>query len=253
MSTTTHDGLPPLHTHKSSRRTTANRVFVVVHFSAILALLYRLTLSLLHSTTPTSFFITLTFLISDTLPAFTYTTTQSVRMKPIYRTEFPENLKGVVQEPDFPALDVFICTTDPYKEPPTNVVNTALSVMAYDYPTEKVSVYVSDDGGSALTLSAFMEAAKFASHWLPFCRNNNIVGRCPEAYFETDHSRSPEAEKIKIMYQGMKVKVNNVIERGKVDQEYLTGEREIQAFSKWMDGFTRQDHPAVIQVFFSFK
>nr|XP_017191507.2 cellulose synthase-like protein G3 [Malus domestica] len=129
-----------------------------------------------------------------------------------------------------------------------NVVNTALSVMAYDYPTEKVSVYVSDDGGSALTLFAFMEAAKFASHWLPFCRNNNIVGRCPEAYFETDHSRSPEAEKIKIMYQGMKVKVNNVIERGKVDQEYLNGEREIQAFSKWMDGFARQDHPAVIQL-----
>ncbi|KAB2620742.1 cellulose synthase-like protein G3 [Pyrus ussuriensis x Pyrus communis] len=248
MSTTTHDGLPPLHTHKPSRRTTANRVFVVVHFSAILALLYRHTLSLLHSTTLTSFLITLTFLISDTLLAFMYTTTQSVRMKPIYRTEFPENLKSVVQEPDFPALDVFICTADPYKEPPMNVVNTALSVMAYDYPTEKVSVYVSDDGGSALTLFAFMEAAKFASHWVPFCRTNNIVERCPEAYFETDYSRFPEAEKIKIMYQGMKVKVNNVIERGKVDQEYLTGEREIQAFSKWTDGFTRQDHPAVIQV-----
>ncbi|KAM1736610.1 hypothetical protein ACFX12_014951 [Malus domestica] len=248
MPTTTHDGLPPLHTHKPSRRTTANRVFVVVHFSAILALLYRHTLSLLHSTTLTSFFITLTFLISDTLLAFMYTTIQSLRMKPIYRTEFPENLKRVVEEPDFPALDVFICTADPYKEPPMNVVNTALSVMAYDYPTEKVSVYVSDDGGSALTLFAFMEAAKFASHWLPFCRNNNIVERCPEAYFETDHSRFPEAEKIKIMYQGMKVKVNNVIERGKVDQEYLTGKREIQAFNKWTDGFTRQDHPAVIQV-----
>ncbi|CAL9030454.1 unnamed protein product [Prunus brigantina] len=246
--TTTHNDLP-LHTHKRSRRTTANRVFAVVHSCAILALLYRHALSLLHSTSLTSFLITLTFLISDSILAFMLSTTQSSRMTPIYRKEFLENLKRVVKESDFPALDVFICTADPFKEPPMNVVNTALSVMAYDYPTDKVSVYVSDDGGSALTLFAFMEAAKFASHWLPFCRENNIVECCPEAYFETDHSRLPEADKIKIMYQGMKVMVNNVIERGKVgDDQYITGERERLAFRKWTDGFTRQDHPTIIQV-----
>ncbi|PQP99711.1 cellulose synthase-like protein G3 [Prunus yedoensis var. nudiflora] len=192
--TTTHNDLP-LHTHKRSRRTTLNRVFVVVHSCAILALLYRHALSLLHSTSLTSFLITLTFLISDSILAFMYSTAQASRMTPIYRKEFPENLKRVVKESDFPALDVFICTADPFKEPPMNVVNTALSVMAYDYPTNKISVYVSDDGGSALTLFAFMEAAKFARHWLPFCRENNIVERCPEAYFETDHSRLPEADK----------------------------------------------------------
>ncbi|KAL6280622.1 hypothetical protein ACE6H2_017503 [Prunus campanulata] len=245
--TTTHNDLP-LHTHKRFRRTTANRVFAVVHSCAILALLYRHALSLLHSTSLTSFLITLTFLISDSILAFMYSTTQSSRMTPIYRKEFPENLKRVVKESDFPALDVFICTADSFKEPPMNVVNTALSVMAYDYPTDKVSVYVSDDGGSALTLFAFMEAAKFASHWLPFCKENNIVERCPEAYFETDHSRLPEADKIKIMYQGMKVMVNNVIERGKVGDEYITGERERLAFRKWTDGFTRQDHPTIIQL-----
>ncbi|XP_021831798.1 cellulose synthase-like protein G3 [Prunus avium] len=245
--TTTHNDLP-LHTHKRSRRTTANRVFAVVHSCAILALLYRHALSLLHSTSLTSFLITLTFLISDSILAFMYSTAQASRMTPIYRKEFPENLKRVVKESDFPALDVFICTADPFKEPPMNVVNTALSVMAYDYPTDKVSVYVSDDGGSALTLFAFMEAAKFARHWLPFCRENNIVERCPEAYFETDHSRLPEADKIKIMYQGMKVMVNNVIERGKVGDEYITGERERLAFRKWTDGVTRQDHPTIIQV-----
>ncbi|KAI5329223.1 hypothetical protein L3X38_028620 [Prunus dulcis] len=245
--TTTHNDLP-LHTHKRSRRTTANRVFAVVHSCAILALLYRHALSLLHSTSLTSFLITLTFLISDSILAFMYSTAQSPRMTPIYRKEFPENLKRVVKESDFPALDMIICTADPFKEPPMNVVNTALSVMAYDYPTDKVSVYVSDDGGSALTLFAFMEAARFASHWLPFCRENSIVERCPEAYFETDHSRLPEADKIKIMYQGMKVMVNNVIERGKVGDEYITGERERLAFRKWTDGFTRQDHPTIIQV-----
>lgn len=61
---------------------------------------------------------------------------------------------------------MFVCTADPYKEPPIGVVNTVLSLMAYDYPTEKLSVYVSDDGGSQLTLFALVEAAKFAKHWL---------------------------------------------------------------------------------------
>ena len=79
------------------------------------------------------------------------------------------------------------------------VVNTALSVMAYDYPMEKISVYVSDDGGSQLTLFAFMEAAKFASYWLPFCRKNNIVERNPEVYFASKNSSFSDAEKIKVI------------------------------------------------------
>ncbi|KAK9994693.1 hypothetical protein SO802_024396 [Lithocarpus litseifolius] len=83
----------------------------------------------------------------------------------------------------FPALDVLICMADLYKEPAIRLVSTALSVMAYDYQTEKILVYVSDDGGSQLTLFACMEAAKFASHGLPFCRKMNIIDRSPEAYF----------------------------------------------------------------------
>lgn len=66
-----------------------------------------------------------------------------------------------------------------------SVVNTALSVMAYDYPVEKLSVYLSDDGGSDLTLFAFMEAAKFAKHWIPFCRMNNIMMRSPKDYLDS--------------------------------------------------------------------
>ena len=79
-------------------------------------------------------------------------------------------------------------------------VNTALSVMAYDYPPEKLSIYVSDDGGSQLTLFALMEAAKFARHWLPFCRENNVMDRCPEAYFNSVFyaNRSLEADNMKV-------------------------------------------------------
>ncbi|KAK4601248.1 hypothetical protein RGQ29_010706 [Quercus rubra] len=243
---TTHG--PPLHTFEFSRLKFFNRVFATVYTCAILALLYHHVLTLLNSTNLSSFFITLSLLISDIVLAFMWAATQSCRLNSIYRKEFPENLKRVVKESDFPALDVFICTADPYKEPPMGVVNTALSVLAYDYPTEKISVYVSDDGGSQLTLFAFMEAAKFASHWLPFCRKNNIVERNPEAYFASNNSWPSEAEKIETMYHSMKIKVENVVKRGKVGDEYIIGEEEQKTFNKWKDSFTRQDHPTVIQV-----
>ncbi|KAH7513712.1 hypothetical protein FEM48_Zijuj11G0010100 [Ziziphus jujuba var. spinosa] len=244
---------PTLHTANVSRRTTMNRVFAVVYAMAIMALLYRHALTLhLHSTTVSSFFIYLCMLISDLVLAFMWTMLQSIRMRPVYRKEFPENIKKLVRESEFPALDVFICTADPYKEPPMRVVNTALSVIAYDYPTEKVSLYVSDDGGSAPTLFALMEAAKFASHWLPFCRKNNVAERCPDAYFAANHfssSSDSETQKIKILYESVKVKVENVVERGKVGEEYIVHERDLQAFSKWnTPEFTRHEHPTVIQV-----
>ena len=95
----------------------------------------------------------------------------------VYRSEFFENLEMVMKKSDFPALDVFICIADPYKEPPIRLVSMALSVIAYDYPTKKISVYVSDNGGSQLTLFACMEAAKFVSHWLPLCRKTKIIDR----------------------------------------------------------------------------
>nr|XP_048319849.1 cellulose synthase-like protein G3 isoform X4 [Ziziphus jujuba var. spinosa] len=244
---------PTLHTANVSRRTTMNRVFAVVYAMAIMALLYRHALTLhLHSTTVSSFFIYLCMLISDLVLAFMWTMLQSIRMRPVYRKEFPENIKKLVRESEFPALDVFICTADPYKEPPMRVVNTALSVIAYDYPTEKVSLYVSDDGGSAPTLFALMEAAKFASHWLPFCRKNNVAERCPDAYFAANHfssSSDSETQKIKILYESLKVKVENVVERGKIGEDHIVHERDRQAFSKWnTPGFTRHEHPTIIQV-----
>ncbi|KAL5551587.1 hypothetical protein UlMin_001763 [Ulmus minor] len=251
LSTTT--GRPTstaLHTAYPSRRTTANRIFAAIYASALLALFYHHTNNLLfHSTTFSSFFTSSSLLIADFVFAFMWLATQSFRMRPLYREEFPENLKRVLKkESDFPAIDVFICTADPYKEPPMGVVNTALSVMAYDYPAEKISVYVSDDGGSALTLFAIFEAAKFAGHWLPFCRKNDVVQRCPEAYFAANPSTTSETDKLKSLYESMKVRVENVVERGKVDDQYITDEQYHQGFAKWTDGFTRQDHPTVIQV-----
>lgn len=63
------------------------------------------------------------------------------------------------------------------------VINTVLSAMAYNYPSNKLSVYLSDDGGSELTFYALFKASIFSKHWVPFCRRFNIEPRSPEAYF----------------------------------------------------------------------
>ncbi|KAH6783452.1 cellulose synthase like G3 [Perilla frutescens var. hirtella] len=176
------------------------------------------------------------------------------RMNPVHRQEFPENLEKVLDRRDYPAMDIFICTADPHKEPPLGVVNTALSVMAYDYPTEKLSVYVSDDGGSELTMFAFMEAAKFGKLWLPFCRENNIIDRCPDAYFSTNYALTANTVEIKMMYESMKLKIESVVERGKVSEEYISSEEEHQILSKyWAKDFSRQNHPSIVQVLLNSK
>ena len=193
-------GPPPLHTVKPMGITIFNRMFATVYALAILALFYHHTKTLLCSPTIVSFSINLALSLSDFVLTFMWINTQTCRMCPVYRKQFPENVEKVMKRSDFPALDVFICTADPYKEPPIGVVNTALSAMAYDYPTEKISVYVSDDGGSALTLFSFMEAAKFSTHWLPFCKKNKILERSPEAYFESNHPCTSETEKIEVRY-----------------------------------------------------
>lgn len=242
------------------RRTWFNRIFALVYLCAIFALLYHhfQTLILIKyssstSTSTTTVIFSLLILLADVVLAFMWATYQGFRMAPIRRKVFPENLAQIVKnEGEYPALDVFICTADPYKEPPMGVVNTALSVMAYDYPMEKLSVYLSDDGCSQLTLFAFMEAAKFATHWLPYCRKNNLVDRCPEAYFTSRPTKSLEGrDEIKIMYERMKDRVENVVERSGSADYISSDEDAFKAFSKWRnncDGLTRQDHPAIIQV-----
>ncbi|CAI9775794.1 unnamed protein product [Fraxinus pennsylvanica] len=240
---------PRLHSLRRLRRRFPNRVFAAVYTFVILALFYHHALTLLHFTTFTSFCISLTMFISDIILAYMWSTTQSYRMNPMTRREFPENLVKFLDRKDFPAMDIFICTADPYKEPPINVVNTALSVMAYDFPTEKLSVYLSDDGGSELTLFAFMEAAEFARIWLPFCRENDIIERCPDAYFSSNYDENPMTGEVKRRYEHMKIRVENVVEKGKVSDEYISSELQHQLLSQyWTKDFTRQNHPSIIQV-----
>ncbi|CAH2078117.1 unnamed protein product [Thlaspi arvense] len=232
-----------LHTCHPCRRSILHRIYAVIHICGVVALMYHHVNSFLTAKTT---LITPLLLLSDVVLAFMWATSASIRFNQVHRSEYPEKL---AKPEAFPKLDVFICTADPYKEPPIMVVNTALSVMAFDYPSDKISVYVSDDGGSSLTLFALMEAAKFSKHWLPFCKKNNVQDRSPEVYFSSNsHTWDEEAENLKMMYENMKSRVEHVVDSGKVDAEFITCDHFRGVFELWTHTFTRHEHPAIIQV-----
>lgn len=99
-------------------------------------------------------------------------------------------------ENDLPGVDIFVCTADPKTEQPIMVINTVLSVMAYDYPTEKLSIYLSDDAAHDITFYALIEASHFAKHWIPYCKKFYVEPRSPGAYFQSI-SEPHEAEEAK--------------------------------------------------------
>lgn len=123
-------------------------------------------------------------------------------------TDSPLALK-IRYENKLPAVDILVCTADPTIEPPLLVINTVFSVMAYDYPPEKLSIYLSDDGGSELTFYALVEAASFAKHWIPYCRKFNVEPRTPALYF----SSVPDPLKSNYCNEYSAIKVNFTIWR----------------------------------------
>ncbi|KAG6526388.1 cellulose synthase-like protein D2 [Zingiber officinale] len=124
--------------------------------------------------------------------AFSWLLDQLPKLCPVNRATDLAVLKEKFETPtinnpsgksDLPGIDVFVSTADPEKEPPLVTANTILSILAADYPVEKLSCYVSDDGGALLTFEAMAEAASFANLWVPFCRKHGIEPRNPESYF----------------------------------------------------------------------
>ncbi|KAL6985708.1 Cellulose synthase-like protein D2 [Sarracenia purpurea var. burkii] len=137
-------------------------------------------------------------------------------LKDKFETPNPCNPTG---KSDLPGIDIFVSTADPEKEPPLVTANTILSILAADYPVEKLSCYVSDDGCALLTFEAMAEAASFANLWLPFCRKHDIEPRNPESYFSL--KRDPYKNKVrsdfvkdrrrlKREYDEFKVRINSL-------------------------------------------
>ncbi|CAN6559037.1 unnamed protein product [Malus baccata var. baccata] len=175
--------------------------------------------------------------------------TQSVRWDVTYRRTFKDRLSHRYED-KLPGVDIFICTADPKMEPPTLVVNTLLSVLAYNYPTEKLNVYVSDDGGSEFTFYALLEAASFSKYWTPFCKKFNIEPRSPEAYFALhsdvhDIKYGQEWLEIKKLYEDMKNRIESAVGTGKIPEET---KMQHKGFSEWNLKVAQNDHQPIVQI-----
>ncbi|XP_020090155.1 probable cellulose synthase A catalytic subunit 3 [UDP-forming] [Ananas comosus] len=151
-------------------------------------------------------------------------------------------------------VDIYVSTVDPLKEPPLVTANTVLSILAVDYPVEKVSCYVSDDGAAMLTFEALSETSEFAKKWVPFCKKFNIEPRAPEWYFQqkidylkdkVQASFIKERRAMKREYEEFKVRINALVAKAqKVPEEGWT----MQDGTPW-PGNNVRDHPGMIQVF----
>ncbi|CAI0471283.1 unnamed protein product [Linum tenue] len=160
--------------------------------------------------------------------AFSWILDQIPKLCPVYRLTDLEVLKEKFEMPspsnptgrsDLPGVDMFVSTADPEKEPPLITANTILSILAVDYPVEKLACYISDDGGALLTFEAMAEAASFADLWVPFCRKHNIEPRNPDSYFSLkvdptkNKSRSDfvkDRRRMKREYDEFKVRINSL-------------------------------------------
>ncbi|CAI9758293.1 unnamed protein product [Fraxinus pennsylvanica] len=152
------------------------------------------------------------------------------------------------------AIDIFVSTVDPMKEPPLITANTVLSILAVDYPVEKVACYLSDDGASILTFETLSDTSEFARKWVPFCKKFCIEPRAPEWYFsqKIDYSKDKvhpafvrERRAIKREYEEFKVRINRLVSMAqKIPEEGWT----MQDGTPW-PGNNVWDHPGMIQVF----
>ncbi|KAL6893862.1 hypothetical protein ACP4OV_007960 [Aristida adscensionis] len=151
-------------------------------------------------------------------------------------------------------VDIFVSTVDPMKEPPLVTANTVLSILAVDYPVDKVSCYVSDDGAAMLTFDALAETSEFARKWVPFSKKYNIEPRAPEWYFsqkidylkdKVQPSFVKDRRAMKREYEEFKVRINALVAKAqKVPEEGWI----MQDGTPWPGNNTR-DHPGMIQVF----
>ncbi|KAG5058137.1 hypothetical protein JHK86_013133 [Glycine max] len=199
----------------------------------------------------------LTSIICEIWFAFSWVLDQFPKWSPINRQTFIDNLSARFEREGEPnelaAVDFFVSTVDPLKEPPLITANTVLSILAVDYPVDKVSCYVSDDGAAMLTFESLVETADFARKWVPFCKKFSIEPRAPEFYFsqkidylkdkvQPSFVKEPRAMRD---YEEYKVRVNAMVAKAqKTPEEGWT----MQDGTPW-PGNNSRDHPGMIQVF----
>ncbi|XP_043715668.1 cellulose synthase A catalytic subunit 2 [UDP-forming]-like isoform X3 [Telopea speciosissima] len=213
---------------------------------------------LLHPV-PDAYGLWLTSVICEIWFALSWILDQFPKWLPIERETYLDRLSLRYEKEGKPSelapVDIFVSTVDPMKEPPLITANTVLSILAVDYPVDKVACYVSDDGAAMLTFEALSETSEFARKWVPFSKKFNIEPRAPEWYFsqKIDYLRDKvhpafvrERRAMKREYEEFKVRINGLVSIAqKVPEEGWT----MQDGTPW-PGNNVRDHPGMIQVFF---
>ncbi|KAK4849241.1 hypothetical protein QYF36_022691 [Acer negundo] len=190
--------------------------------------------------------------------AFSWILDQFPKWNPITRETYLDRLSARFEREGEPnrlaPVDVFVSSVDPLKEPPIITANTVLSILSLDYPVDKVSCYVSDDGASMLLFDALAETAEFARRWVPFCKKYSIEPRAPEYYFnqKIDYLKDKveptfvkERRAMKREYEEFKVRINALVAKAqkKPEEGWV-----MQDGTPWPGNITR-DHPGMIQVY----
>ncbi|KAG0467293.1 hypothetical protein HPP92_018873 [Vanilla planifolia] len=211
-----------------------------------------------YTSVPDAYALWLISVICEIWFAASWILDQFPKWLPIERETYLDRLSLRYEKEGQPSqlapIDIFVSTVDPMKEPPLVTANTVLSILSVDYPVDKVSCYVSDDGAAMLTFEALSETSEFAKRWVPFCKKFNIEPRAPEWYFQQkiDYLKDKvlpsfikERRAMKREYEEFKVRINALVAKAqKVPEEGWT----MQDGTPW-PGNNVRDHPGMIQVF----
>ncbi|KVI11731.1 hypothetical protein Ccrd_009856 [Cynara cardunculus var. scolymus] len=237
----------------SSKINPYRMVIVARLFILAIFLRYRL-LNPVHD----AFGLWLTSVICEIWFAFSWILDQFPKWFPIDRETYLDRLSLRYEREGEPNMlcpvDIFVSTVDPLKEPPLVTANTVLSILAMDYPVDKISCYISDDGASMLTFESLSETAEFSRKWVPFCKKFTIEPRAPEMYFsdKIDYLKDKvqptfvkERRAMKREYEEFKVRINALVAKAlKAPAEGWI----MQDGTPW-PGNNTKDHPGMIQVF----
>lgn len=154
---------------------------------------------------------------------------------------------------------MFVTTADPELEPPIITINTVLSLVAVNYPANKLCLYVSDDGCSPLIYYSLIQTIPFAKLWIPFCKKYNLQVRAPFKHFSTSNSPclsqpfsahqadqfQQEWERMKMEYEQLCWKLEAAAEKG-FPPDF---DEDLAIFS----GIQRQNHPTIVKVIWENK
>ncbi|OMO88929.1 Cellulose synthase [Corchorus olitorius] len=232
----------PLSEKVARKNTTQRALDITLLFLLLSLLLYRLLSLSNHG------FVWLLAFLCESYFTFNWFLIVNCKWNPVDFITYPQNLEKRL--PDLPPVDMFVTTADPVLEPPPITMNTVVSLLAVDYPADKLACYLSDDGCSPLTFYSLVEASKFAKLWVPFCKKYNVQVRAPFRYFLDEPISSTSAgansefkldwKKMKAEYEELCLKIE-AASRKSVPCD-LTA--EFAVFSN----VERNNHPTIIKI-----